>query len=611
MTQIVNVPGVGQLNFPDGMSQADMASAIRRNYPQVGRPAAQPVQKRGSALKNLGIAAARPVAETAVNTVGFLSDALGEGVNLAARALGHKQPLVATNAQSRDMALINRYLPIPNTKLARASDLASQFVIGAMTPGGAPATMEDIAAANAARAARSITYAAKYAERLGVKWETVPNQIKNTLTRIADNPKDLERLDPNKVLTVIKKGVVDTVSQEALDTLAAQAPKATARSQLAAGASVQGTLRKAMEVVRNNIDKLYAKARSSGETEKDVDIAPLVKWLQVPENSRYLAWFKSSIRNYAKEQKPAGAASAVRLDTDISKAVAARGKPAEAEAELPSKIVVSVNDLERMRQEANAHFFDGTGVGRHYAAEAKKAIDSILDTAGGKFYQAARAAHAQYVNEWVKQGIIKRLTTDARGTHDPRVALEDTFQAAVVKGSLSDLLKVRTMLARTQQGEQAWNDLQAAGVHYLKSVVDKGANRFLGRLQDLDADGKLDLLYGTEAAHRVRSMAQTLYETKNLPRVDVQKGMGAIAKVLYSATHLLRYGGYALGHFPGYMGGVAAEHIAQAIAGSAPKIPLEEAAARATARGVRTEGIPLTRRLLPGATNITTGTTDR
>lgn len=35
MTQTVNVPGIGTLNFPDGMSQADMAAAIQKNFPQI------------------------------------------------------------------------------------------------------------------------------------------------------------------------------------------------------------------------------------------------------------------------------------------------------------------------------------------------------------------------------------------------------------------------------------------------------------------------------------------------------------------------------------------------------------------------------------------------
>lgn len=36
--QLVNVPGVGMLRFPGGMSQQDMAAAIQRNFPQLGTP---------------------------------------------------------------------------------------------------------------------------------------------------------------------------------------------------------------------------------------------------------------------------------------------------------------------------------------------------------------------------------------------------------------------------------------------------------------------------------------------------------------------------------------------------------------------------------------------
>jgi len=35
MTQSVNVPGVGTLQFPDGMSHSDMAAAIKKNFPEI------------------------------------------------------------------------------------------------------------------------------------------------------------------------------------------------------------------------------------------------------------------------------------------------------------------------------------------------------------------------------------------------------------------------------------------------------------------------------------------------------------------------------------------------------------------------------------------------
>lgn len=38
MTQSVNVPGVGLLQFPDGMSQSDMAAAIQKHFPEIHTP---------------------------------------------------------------------------------------------------------------------------------------------------------------------------------------------------------------------------------------------------------------------------------------------------------------------------------------------------------------------------------------------------------------------------------------------------------------------------------------------------------------------------------------------------------------------------------------------
>lgn len=38
MTQNVSIPGVGNIQFPDGMSQADMTAAIQKNFPQIHNP---------------------------------------------------------------------------------------------------------------------------------------------------------------------------------------------------------------------------------------------------------------------------------------------------------------------------------------------------------------------------------------------------------------------------------------------------------------------------------------------------------------------------------------------------------------------------------------------
>ena len=35
MPQTITVPGVGDIQFPDGMSDSDISAAIQKNYPQI------------------------------------------------------------------------------------------------------------------------------------------------------------------------------------------------------------------------------------------------------------------------------------------------------------------------------------------------------------------------------------------------------------------------------------------------------------------------------------------------------------------------------------------------------------------------------------------------
>jgi hypothetical protein len=58
VAQQINVPGVGVLSFPDGMSEPDMQAAIHKNFPQLGPAPPQPAQEQpsntwGGALKGV------------------------------------------------------------------------------------------------------------------------------------------------------------------------------------------------------------------------------------------------------------------------------------------------------------------------------------------------------------------------------------------------------------------------------------------------------------------------------------------------------------------------------------------------------------------------------
>jgi hypothetical protein len=75
MTQSVNVPGVGTLQFPDGMSQQDMAAAIQKNYPQIhaDKPAATDAEPKADIPLSPGYGG-----RLATRAEGVAAGALGE-----------------------------------------------------------------------------------------------------------------------------------------------------------------------------------------------------------------------------------------------------------------------------------------------------------------------------------------------------------------------------------------------------------------------------------------------------------------------------------------------------------------------------------------------------
>jgi hypothetical protein len=88
MPQTITVPGVGDLQFPDGMSDTDMAAAIQRNYPQIHGAQSQQapsfVDSALNTLKNAGAGYLNFVDDSATHPVGELEKA----AHLASGAIG-------------------------------------------------------------------------------------------------------------------------------------------------------------------------------------------------------------------------------------------------------------------------------------------------------------------------------------------------------------------------------------------------------------------------------------------------------------------------------------------------------------------------------------------
>lgn len=96
MSQTVTVPGVGDLEFPDGMSQEQMAAAIQKNFPQLHRPPDSKMEEIGKNIaRQLGLTA-RYAVEGITALPNMIGDALGlkssEAVSGGLTKLGLPQP---------------------------------------------------------------------------------------------------------------------------------------------------------------------------------------------------------------------------------------------------------------------------------------------------------------------------------------------------------------------------------------------------------------------------------------------------------------------------------------------------------------------------------------
>lgn len=243
MTQAVEVPGVGTLQFPDGMSQPDMAAAIQKNFPQIHKSAAQQApepsdpadatpylaaySEAGQQLTSGALAA--PVAGLVGMFQGLKNTIAPDPTNMTAadrvaqvqNAMTY-QPRTPMGQQAA--AAIN-YLP---GKIAKYSDAAGDIankvpvvgpalatgvnVLGNAAPAllmkgakvlGATRAASAADAGSAASATIDPVAAAKayVTSHTNLAWDALSDKVKATLVNVASDSRALAHLDPKALET--------------------------------------------------------------------------------------------------------------------------------------------------------------------------------------------------------------------------------------------------------------------------------------------------------------------------------------------------------------------------------------------------------------------------
>lgn len=182
---------------------------------------------------------------------------------------------------------------------------------------------------------------------------------------------------------------------------------------------------------------------------------------------------------------------------------------------------ISLNELEEVRKMVNALSGD-TPSNMAFGKQIKDQIDATTVGKGGELYQKARKLRENYAREFENVGFVDKLLSKKAGTSDRAVALEDVFDHSIMKGSLDDVRSIgRTLKRAGSEGEQAWRELQGQTIEQMKSAVTKNIQRdqngnpivspkqFDTFVKNLDADGKLDYIFGKKGAQEIRDLRDT------------------------------------------------------------------------------------------------------
>jgi len=182
---------------------------------------------------------------------------------------------------------------------------------------------------------------------------------------------------------------------------------------------------------------------------------------------------------------------------------------------------ISLNDLEEVRKMVNSLSGD-TPSNMAFGKQIKDQIDLSTVGKGGDLYQKARKLRENYAREFENVGYVDKLLSKKAGTSDRAVALEDVFDHSIMKGSLDDVRAIgRTLKKAGPEGEQAWRELQGQTIEQMKAAVTKNIQRdetgnpivspkqFDTFVKNLDADGKLDYIFGKKGAQEIRDLRDT------------------------------------------------------------------------------------------------------
>ena len=284
-------------------------------------------------------------------------------------------------------------------------------------------------------------------------------------------------------------------------------------------------------VAKNRIRAEYEKAQKAGETEELVSMAPLATKLEELDTMSGIVPLIAGLR-----------AEAQRLGAVVTD---------ESGRLVPQQF--SINNSEILRQWVNKGTNWQDPRESEFAKQLVMAIDESTDPAGGETYQRARRLRRQYAEEFQNVGLTAALLGTKGKTSERKIALENVFDKVVRFSPVEEMNKVRaTLISAGPDGKQAWADLKAKGIDFIRESSQTSARDERGNfvispaalhktIKAMDQTGKLEALYGKKQAQTLRDLSEIALDIYTAPPGAVNMSNTGSA-IMNAVDTVLTYG---------------------------------------------------------------------
>lgn len=290
----------------------------------------------------------------------------------------------------------------------------------------------------------------------------------------------------------------------------------------ATGQTLVNALGEGYNAAKNKVNVLYNKARKSDEANAQADLATVVK-LGEGENA-----IETSLVGYVNDRLQG---VEPKIAENAKKQMIRFGIAAEDENGLLIPKQATVKQLEDFRSEMSGS--SDVTVPRQMRDETiiKKLVDATTEPVAGPLFKEARQARTEMGRKFENRAIVARLVKNRKGMDDPQVAADQVFRKSILGASPAEITFLKRVLQTTEgeSGKQAWKELQGATLKHIRDkAVDNVNTDSMGRpvisadklnraVQELDQNGRLDVILGKEMASRVRDLNEVSQYINTVP----------------------------------------------------------------------------------------------